>query len=52
MAPGVKLVRENVTRQRSCARSSARNIWRPPWGRIKGDSQPQLEFVEVLVFFV
>ena len=51
-ARGVKLVRKIVTRQRSCARSTGRIIWRPPWGRIKGDSQPQFEFVEVLVFSV
>jgi len=41
-----------VTRQRSCARSNDSIIWRPPWGRIKGDSQPQFEFVEALVFSV
>jgi len=41
-----------VTRHRSCAWSTRRIIWRPPWGRIKGDSQPQFEFVEVLVFSV
>ena len=49
---GVKLVRKIVTRQRSCARSTGGNIWRPPWGRIKGDSQPQFKFVGVLVFCV
>ena len=41
-----------MTRQRFCARSTGKNIWRPPWGRIKGDSQPQFEFVEVLVFSI
>ena len=45
-------MRKTVTRHRSCARSTGRIIWRPPWGRIKGDSQPQFEFVEVLVFSV
>jgi len=35
-----------------CARSTGRIIWCPSWGRIKGDSQPQFEFVEVLVFSV
>ena len=36
-ARGVKLVRRFLTRQRSCARSTGRIIWSPPWGRIKGD---------------
>jgi len=39
-------------RHRSCAWSTGRIIWRSSWGRIKGDSQPQFEFVEVLVFSV
>jgi len=47
-----KLVRKIVTRHRSCARSTDRIVWRPPWGCIKGDSQPQFEFDEVLVFSV
>jgi len=39
VAEGVKLVRKTVTRQRSRAKSTGKIIWRPPWGRIKGDSQ-------------
>ena len=41
-----------MTRHRSCAWSTGRIIWRPPWGRIKGDAQQQFEFVEVLVLSV
>jgi len=47
-----KLVRKIVTTHRSYARSTGRIIWRSPWGRIKGDSQPQFKIVEVLVFSV
>jgi len=35
-----------------CAWSTGRIIWRLPWGRIKGDSQPQFKFAKVLVFSV
>ena len=36
-----------MTRHRSCTWSTGRIIRRPPWDRVKGDSQPQFEFVEV-----
>ena len=51
-ARGVKLVEKFVTRQRSSAKSTGRNIRRPPWRRIKGDSQPYFVFVEVSVLSV